>query len=91
MKAIKGKFLPKGVHVPDNKQWSMDVPIEVMDAPDIVAISTQQHIGLLNVNHRLKLIYGMNEAGIQIERSDASGTRVLVRYGREYNRAAAHE
>ena len=45
MKAIKGKYLPKGVHVPDNKQWSMDVPIEVMEAPDIVSISTQQHIG----------------------------------------------
>ena len=45
MKAIKGKYLPKGVHVPDNKSLSMDVPIEVMEAPDIVAIGTQQHIG----------------------------------------------
>lgn len=45
MKATKGKFLSKGVHVPDNKSLSMDVPIEVMDAPDIVAIGTQQHIG----------------------------------------------
>ena len=45
MKAIKGKFLAKGVHVPDQKSWAMDVPIEVMDAPDIVAIGVQQHIG----------------------------------------------
>ena len=45
MNARKGKFFAKGIHVPDNKQWSMDVPIETMEAPDIVAICVQQHIG----------------------------------------------
>ena len=45
MKARKGKFFAKGVHVPDNKEWSRDVPIERMEAPDIVAIAMQQHIG----------------------------------------------
>jgi len=45
MKARKGKFFAKGIHVPDNKEWSKDVPIEVMETPDIVAISVQQHIG----------------------------------------------
>ncbi|MBR1624490.1 MAG: electron transport complex subunit RsxC, partial [Clostridia bacterium] len=45
MKAKKGKFFSRGVHVPDNKDLSRDVPIEVMPAPDIVAISVQQHIG----------------------------------------------
>ncbi|MBR1747413.1 MAG: electron transport complex subunit RsxC [Clostridia bacterium] len=45
MKIKKGKFFPKGVHVPDNKSWSKDVPIEVMEAPDIVCIGLQQHIG----------------------------------------------
>lgn len=45
MKARKGKFFSRGIHVPDNKELSRDVPIEVMEAPDIVAISVQQHIG----------------------------------------------
>lgn len=45
MKIKKGKFFPKGVHVPDNKSWSRDVPIEVAPAPDIVCIGVQQHIG----------------------------------------------
>lgn len=45
MKAQKGKYFAKGIHVPDNKDLSKDVPIEVLDAPDIVAICVQQHIG----------------------------------------------
>ena len=45
MKARKGKFFSKGIHIRDNKEFSRDNPIEVMEAPDIVAISVQQHIG----------------------------------------------
>jgi len=45
MKARKGKFFAKGIHVPDNKALSKDVPIETLEAPDIVAICVQQHIG----------------------------------------------
>lgn len=45
MKARKGKYFAKGVHVPDNKNWSREVPIEVLEAPDVVSICVQQHIG----------------------------------------------
>ena len=49
-----------------------------------ITMNAQQHIGLLNVNHRLKLIYGMNNAGLRIESTEGEGTRVLIRYGREH-------
>lgn len=49
MKAQKGKFFAKGIHIPDNKEWSRDVPIEVMEAPDIVSICMQQHIGKASI------------------------------------------
>lgn len=45
MKARKGKFFSRGIHVHDNKKFSRDNPIEIMEAPDIVAIAVQQHIG----------------------------------------------
>ena len=45
MKARKGKYFSKGIHVPDNKELAQDVPIEVAPSPDMVAISLQQHIG----------------------------------------------
>ena len=34
-----------GIHPSDNKEWSKDCPIEVMELPDQVAIPMVQHIG----------------------------------------------
>ena len=45
MKAKKGKFFTRGAHVLDKKYLSMDNPIEIMEAPDIVSIALRQHIG----------------------------------------------
>lgn len=45
MKAIKGKFFPFGMHVPDNKSFTCDKPTEEMPAPQTVAIALSQFIG----------------------------------------------
>lgn len=45
MKAKKGKFFARGVHVSDRKFLSAENPIEILDAPDILAIPLAQHIG----------------------------------------------
>lgn len=45
MKAVKGKFFAQGIHIPDMKYLSRDNPIEVLDAPETVAVSLAQHIG----------------------------------------------
>lgn len=45
MKARKGKYFGRGIHVPDHKDLCREMPIEVADAPDLMAISLQQHIG----------------------------------------------
>ena len=42
---VKAKFFGKGVHVPDCKSLSKDIPIAEMETPDFVAISVAQHIG----------------------------------------------
>ena len=45
MKARNGKFISRGVHFRDMKFISKDCPISKLDAPEIVSIAVQQHIG----------------------------------------------
>lgn len=45
LKIRKGKFLSRGIRLHDMKYLAKDIPIEVMPAPEIVAISLGQHIG----------------------------------------------
>ncbi len=45
MSIRKGKNYLYGIHVPDQKHYSMDKPIEKMPAPKKVYISLSQHIG----------------------------------------------
>ena len=45
MKAKKGKFFARGVHVGDRKFLSNENPIEILEAPDMLAIPLTQHIG----------------------------------------------
>ena len=45
MKAIKGKFFHRGVHVKDMKFLAKEQPIEEPSAPELVHICLSQHIG----------------------------------------------
>ena len=59
MKAIKAKFFPYGVHVPDHKDLTCDCPIEEMPAPKTIAIALSQFIGkpaspIVNVGDQVK-------------------------------------
>ncbi|MEG1535929.1 MAG: electron transport complex subunit RsxC [Clostridia bacterium] len=45
METKKGKFFNRGVHFDDKKYLAKDIPIEILDAPESVAISLAQHIG----------------------------------------------
>lgn len=45
LKITKGKRFSGGTHIPDRKELTADIPIEIMPSPDIVVISLSQHIG----------------------------------------------
>lgn len=45
VKAVKGKFYFGGVHPKDKKDISKNAPLEVMQPPEVVAISTSQSLG----------------------------------------------
>jgi electron transport complex protein RnfC len=40
-----GKYFSRGIHIPDKKYLSKDIPIRDMETPSVVAISLGQHIG----------------------------------------------
>lgn len=59
MSIIKGKNYRYGIHVPDCKNLAKNRPTEEMPAPDLVYISTSQHIGapavpVVNVGDKVK-------------------------------------
>ncbi len=45
MKAVKGKYYFGGVHPKGRKELTATLPIEVMPAPEVVAVSTSQSLG----------------------------------------------
>lgn len=56
---IKGKYFPYGIHVRDEKEATRDKPIELLPAPEEVAICVSQHIGapatpVVSVGDRVK-------------------------------------
>ena len=53
-----GKYFSRGIHIPDKKYLSKDIPIREMETPSFVAISLGQHIGkpavpVVNVGDRV--------------------------------------
>ena len=45
MKAVKGKFFPRGIHIPGRKELSSECAIAPLPLPKEVAIPLKQHIG----------------------------------------------
>lgn len=45
MKAVKGKFFSRGIHLRDGKSLSADASVELLTGADEVAIPLRQHIG----------------------------------------------
>jgi len=45
LKAVKGKYYFGGVHPKGRKELTASLPIEVMPAPEVVAVSTSQSLG----------------------------------------------
>lgn len=45
MKAIKGKFFSRGIHIKDMKELSASKEIEILEPQELVLLSLSQHIG----------------------------------------------
>lgn len=68
------------LHVIDNGQGMSESRLaELRDKLEVSAISDSKHIGLRNVNQRLKLVFG-EECGLSVARAEEGGMRVTVRF-----------
>ena len=53
-----------------------------MNEKDLVSVQSGEHVGLTNVNMRLKLYYN-NECGIEIFSKENEGTKVRIIFEKE--------
>ena len=86
MSIRKGRNYKYGIHVPDQKHFTKDLPIEIMPAPEKVYISLSQHIGApaiaqVNVGDHVKKgqLIGLESGAISANvYSSVSGTVIGI-------------